>query len=64
MKVINDTRKAFDKVARNMLYTDLAEILAPNELMMMNILLKDVVIQVRYGTTIRDEIQTNRCTIT
>ncbi len=51
--------KAFDTVQLNTPYKDLSEILDPNELMMMNILPKDVVIQVRCGTTIGEEIQTN-----
>ncbi len=38
---------------------DLANILALDELMIMNFLLKDVDIQVRYETEIGDKIQTN-----
>ncbi len=54
-----DMSKAFETVERNTLYDDLAEIVEPDELIMMNILLKDVVIQIRCGTTIGEEIQTN-----
>ncbi len=53
-----DMSKAFDMVKWNMLYTDLADILIPDELMMMNILHKDV-IRVRCGATLGDEIQTH-----
>ncbi len=56
--LMHDMSKVFDTIERNTLYKDLSEILESDKLMMMNIFLKDVVIQVRYGTTIGEEIQT------
>ncbi len=44
-----DMSKTFNNIKRNTLYQDLADVLDKEELQMMNILLKVVELQVRYG---------------
>ena len=51
--------KAFDTVSRAELFKDLAEILENDELHLMKILLKDVILQVRCGKELGPEIRTN-----
>ncbi|XP_064646185.1 uncharacterized protein LOC135499369 [Lineus longissimus] len=51
--------EAFDTVKRETLYQDLREILQPDELHMMTILLKDVTLNVKVGREVGAEIKTN-----
>ena len=53
-----DMRKAFDTVSRGKLLTDLQEILEPDELHMMSLLIKDVNLRVKVGSEKGENIKT------
>ena len=54
-----DMTKAFDTVNRRNLLQDLKEILEPDELHIMSILIKDVSLKVKIGTEICESIETD-----
>ena len=53
-----DMSKAFDTVCRSKLLTDLQEILEPDEMHMMAVLISDVVLTVKVGKELGDQIKT------
>ena len=50
--------KAFDTVCRNKLLTDLQEVLEPDEMHMMAILISDVVLTVKLGKELGEQFKT------
>jgi hypothetical protein len=54
-----DMSKAFDSVVRDILFDDLKKILKPDELHILQILLKDVTLQVRCGKQLGQKFTTN-----
>ena len=50
--------KAFDTVCRNKLLTDLQEVLEPDEMHMMPILISDVVLTVNVGKELGEQFKT------
>ena len=50
--------KAFDTVCRSKLLTDLQEILEPDEMHMMAVLIRDVVLTVKVGKELGEQIKT------
>ena len=56
--LILDMSKAFDTVCRSKLLTDLQEILEPDELHMMAVLISDVVLTVKVGKELGEQIKT------
>ena len=57
--ILFDMSKAFDNVRRDILLDDLRKIVNEDELHILKILLKEVIVQVRNGRTIGDEFSTN-----
>ena len=53
-----DMSKAFDTVCRNKLLTDLQEVLEPDEMHMMAILISDVVLTVKLGKELGEQFKT------
>ena len=53
-----DMSKAFDTVCRIKLPTDLQEVLEPDEMHMMAVLISDVVLTVKVGTELGEQIKT------
>ena len=53
-----DISKAFDTVCRSKLHTDLQEVLEPDEMHMMTVLISDVVLTVKVGKELGEQIKT------
>ena len=53
-----DTSKAFDTVCRNKLLTDLQEVLEPDEMHMMAVLIGGVVLTVKVGKELGEQFKT------
>ena len=53
-----DMSKAFDTVCRSKLLTDLQEVLEPDEMRMMAVLVSDVVLTVKVGKELGEQIKT------
>ena len=53
-------KQAIDSVDRSLLFSDLEQIIEPDELHIIKILLQDVCLQTRYGETLGDKFTTNK----
>ena len=53
-----DMSKAFNTVCRSKLLTDLQEVLEPDEMHMMSVLINDVVLTVKVGKELGEQIKT------